>query len=380
MKISIGIICLLAFIACSEPYHGFVLNGKVQGADNETLYLHYIDSLGNWKQDSALIANGKFCFRGGITEPTNASMVLGKGRKAMDDPNVTSFWLEPNEMTIELVKDDMKNHVLTGSATNEEAKILEKQKEPVQLALQPLMKAYQAEKDHEKAAAIRDSWETYYEQMDKMDREFMASHPDSYVSAHLLRYKTSSLTYDEAQAAYERLSERVKQSGLANEIREEIKKLRMGSPGSPASVFSKKDINGEMFSLADLRGKYVLLDFWASWCVPCRKSNPHLKEIYKKYKDKGFEVVCISDDDRNEQKWKDAVEKDGIQAFKHVLRGLEWKNGRPDQSHDISELYGIHTLPTKILIDKEGIIIGRYGGGGGTQEDMDRKLEEVFGF
>lgn len=379
MKTTIGLLLLMIFIACSEPYRGFVLDGVIQGADNETLYLYYTDSLGNRQADSVLIKSGKFTFRGGITEPTNAYLCLGAGRKAMDDPNTTGLWVEPNEMTLSLVKGDLKNYVLKGSVTDEEAKYLEQQKAPIMKVLEPLFKAYYAEKDHEKAYEMRDSWEPYYEQMDKIDADFIATNPDSYVTAQLIRNKTSSLRYDEAQAAYDRLSERVKKSRLAAEIRGEIQKLRMGSPGSCAAVFSKKDINGEMFSLADLRGKYVLLDFWASWCVPCRKSNPHLKEVYKKYKYKGFEVVCISDDDRDEDKWKAAVEKDGIQEFKHVLRGLKQTEKGFDRSEDISESYGIHSLPTKILIDREGMIIGRYGGGGGTEADMDQKLKEIFG-
>lgn len=379
MKTTIGLCLLMIFIACTEPYRGFVLDGVIQGADNETLYLYFTDSLGNRQADSVLIKNGKFTFQGGIAEPTNAFLGLGAGMMAMDDPNITDLWIEPTEMTLSLVKGDFKNYVLKGSITNDEAKNLDLQKEPIMKELRPKIKAYYAEKDHEKATEMRDSWDPYYERIDKIDEEFMSNHPDSYVTAQLLSQKISSISCDEAQVALDRLSDRVKKSRLAEEIRNEIRKLRLGSPGSPATMFSKTDINGEMFNLADLKGKYVLIDFWASWCVPCRKSNPHLKAVYKKYRDKGFEVVCVSDDDRDEAKWKAAVEKDGIQEFKHVLRGLKWVDDSFDRSEDVSEFYGIHSLPTKILIDREGMIIGRYGGGGGTEADMDQKLQEIFG-
>ena len=219
MKNIFWTILAVALSACSEPYRGFVLDGKIQGADNELLYLYYTDSLGVWSKDSVAVKEGKFSFRGGITEPTTASLCLGGGRMGMDDPNVTNFWIEPGAMKIALVKGDLKNYMLEGSATDKEAKELEQQKEPIMKELQPLIQAYYAEKDHEKAAEMRDGWEPYHERMGKIDEEFMATHPDSYVTAQILRYKTSSMSYGEAQAAYDRLGERVKKSRLAAEIR-----------------------------------------------------------------------------------------------------------------------------------------------------------------
>ena len=375
-----GMLALLLASGCAKPYAGFVLNGKITGMDSGKIYLSYTDSLGQDIRDSAVVAGGKFTFRGGINEPTNAYVTNALDIRSMDDKGFTTLWIEPTEMTIEFPADNLKDFVLTGSLTNDEEQVLNKQKEPIRKEMEPLLAAYQSEQDHEKAAAIRDQFEPYNERMDEIDEAFLKSHPDSYLSPWMMRFKVSSLSVDEAQAYYDSWSDRVKGSGLAKEVAEEIQKLRNGSPGSPAAMFAKTDINGEMFNMADLKGqKYILLDFWASWCVPCRKSNPHLKELYKRYKDKGFEVVCVADDDRDNDKWKAAVEKDGIEEFKHVLRGLEWTDKGPDRSNDISEMYGIHSLPTKILIDKDGIIIGRYGGGGGTQEDMDQKLKEVFG-
>lgn len=370
---------ILLAISCNQSYPGFVLNGKIKGMDSGKIYLSYTDSLGNQVQDSALINGGKFIFRGGIKEPTNACILQHQNIRDMDDPGFTTLWIEPQEMNLDLAENDFKNFILTGSTTHNEEQALKQEKEPIRKEMEPILAAYQAEKDHEKAAAIRERFDPYNERMDKIDEAFIKSHPDSYFSAWIMQFKVSSLPVDIAQAYYDSFTPRVKESRIGKDIAEEIQKLRNGSPGSPAAQFSKTDINGETFSLSDLKGKYVLIDFWASWCVPCRKSNPHLKEIYSKYKNQGFEVVCISDDDRDEEKWKTAVEKDNIGEFKHVLRGLKWTDEGPDRSNDISEMYGIHSLPTKILIDKEGVIIGRYGGGGRTQEDMDLKLKEIFG-
>lgn len=172
----------------------------------------------------------------------------------------------------------------------------------------------------------------------------------------------------------------VQQSSFGKEIKKELDGLRSGSPGSAAYVFSKTDINGQPLSLRDYKGKYVLVDFWASWCVPCRKGNPHLKTLYAKYKDKGLEIIGISDDDGRPEEWKKAVAQDGIGIWKHVLRGLdmEKRQRKEPNPEDISDHYGIHSLPTKILIDPNGMIIGRYGGGGENDEAMDKKLAEVM--
>ena len=124
-----------------------------------------------------------------------------------------------------------------------------------------------------------------------------------------------------------------------------------------------------------------MIDFWASWCVPCRKGNPHLLQLYSKYKKKGFEIIGVSDDDSNHAAWRKAVEQDKIGVWKHVLRGLKkMENGRYDKSEDKSEAYGIHTLPSKILVGPDGVIIGRYASGAGTDADLDAKLKDVFKF
>jgi thiol-disulfide isomerase/thioredoxin len=120
----------------------------------------------------------------------------------------------------------------------------------------------------------------------------------------------------------------MQQSGPGKEIAKEIDQLRSGSPGSIAKDFSATDLNGRKFTLSDLKGKYILIDFWASWCVPCRKSMPHVKELYARYKDKGLEIIGVSDDDNNQAAWKKAVDKDGTGIWHNVLRGLDWEKRR----------------------------------------------------
>ena len=243
--------------------------------------------------------------------------------------------------------------------------------------MQTLMEAYNASGDNAEREALKVKMAPLQEQAARLEADFVKSHPDSYVSLQLLMYQTSRMDYEEARAIYDGFSDRVKACRMAAQVLAEINALQLGVPGTEAYPFETTDIDGKPFRLADLRGKVVLLDFWASWCAPCRASNPHLKELYAEYKDKGFEIVCIADDDSSLDAWHKAIEKDGIGAFRHVLRGLKWKDGKPDKSADISEHYGIHFLPTKILVGKDGMIVGRYGGG--EEEQLDAKLAEIFG-
>jgi thiol-disulfide isomerase/thioredoxin len=381
----------------SRQQNTFVLKGKIKGQDTGFIKLSYPGADGKFVQDSAAIQNGGFEFRGALNEPVMAYFIGAVKSRGMDDPNLTSFFLEPGNLSMEVTAGDFKNLKLKGSKTQDEVTALNIRKKPYTDQLYVLSSAYdkanaayiearkagksesELEVLKEAANAAKDKMDPFREEMGKLDLEYIKNHPDSYYSAYALRWMVSSLPLAESKTQYAKLSDRIKQSSYGNEIAKEIKSLEGGSPGSPASMFSSTDINGQPLGLADFKGKkYVLLDFWASWCVPCRKGNPHLLSLYGKYKDKGLEIVGVSDDDSAPEAWKKAVAKDGIGVWKHVLRGLKRTATGYDTSSDISAPFGIHSLPTKILIDKEGMIIGRYGGGGEGDEAMDKKLAEIF--
>jgi thiol-disulfide isomerase/thioredoxin len=377
---------------CQSPKNGFVLKGKLQGLNEGLIYLYYSDNVNNRVKDSCIINNGSFMFRGNISEPTMAYLTLKEEKRT--ESNSTNFFLEPVEMSVSLKFNNFSSATVTGSKIQDEYAALTKSKEKIRQRMQPLSDSYSREnaaytlavkskKDEhsldsmkEVAANLHKQFEPFNKEMDEKDYEFFSKHPQSYVSAYMMRFHVSKLSLESLQNYYDGFGPRLQQSVFAKEIADEIEKLRSGSPGSKAKDFSTVDINGNKLKLSDYKGKYVLLDFWASWCVPCRKGNPHLKELYTKYKDKGIEFIGIADDDRAEDAWKKAVDKDDIGIWKHVRRGLKYENGVFDRSTDISENFGIHTLPTKILIDPNGIIIGRFSE---EEEPLNKKLKEVFG-
>ena len=144
-----------------------------------------------------------------------------------------------------------------------------------------------------------------------------------------------------------------------------------------AFAANKKDLDGKTIDFNALKGKYVLLDFWGSWCKPCRASHPHLKELYGKYKDKGFEIVGVAEEhsasaEASRQAWTKAIEQDSL-PWIQVLNNENIKGFNAVASYDIT------AFPTKILLDKDGNIIGRYVGNGPGSAALTNKLEELLG-
>ena len=388
--------CVLQLAAQGQA---FTLTGTVEGQRSGYIYLSYDRGNDDYRLDSAQLQEGRFSFSGQINGPGMSRLTLDRSAFMSYDGDVASLFLEPGAMTASLKKGRLKDATLKGSKAQDDMALLNAARKPVLTKLEPLSATYnklnlayiaarKEKKDSATLAAmldelgeVKDKMEPYYEKMGAIDRDFIEKHPASYASAYLLRFRISSMTLPEAEASYNRMPPAVQQSSFGKEIKKELDGLRSGSPGSEAYVFSKNDINGQPLSLGDYKGRYVLIDFWASWCVPCRKGNPHLKELYAKYKGKGLEIIGISDDDGRPEEWKKAVAHDGIGMWKHVLRGLDMQKRQRKEPNpeDISDHYGIHSLPTKILIDPKGIIIGRYGGGGENDEAMDKKLAEVLG-
>lgn len=360
----------------------FQLTGIVKGADSALLYYN------NGGKQIVLrkaLLNHKVMLKGALNEPVSARILLKRKGEVISErafwDRMKEIYLEPGKMTISGQASDLKNLKITGSKSQEELNLLNAQIEPVRKEMQPISDALEKENDHEKAAEIRDRLEPYQDRIKKITYDFFIKHPNSYVTMDMMRFYLSRMKLDSARQIYDNFNAGMKAKPAAKELYQEIKKIEQGMPGRPAAVFSKKDINDKPLSLSDFKGKYVIVDFWASWCVPCRKGNPHLIALYNKYHEKGLEIIGISDDDGNPSAWKKAVEQDKIGIWNHVLRGLDMKLRMKNlpNPEDISEKYGISSLPTKILIDSEGKIIGRYGdNNGGTDHDLDQKLEEIF--
>ena len=376
------------------------LKGTIEGNAPSMIRIAYMGAGDKLIKDSSRVDHGQFVFHEVLSEPAMIYLSGDMKSQSMEDPNYVDFFVEPGEMSVALKVGDFKNAVITGSPTQDDYHALEAAKKPILKEEEPLEKAYDAagkaymkavkDKADEatqdtlkyRAAALHDQFDPFRERIAVIDYAFFETHPQSFVTAYMLRFYTGSLPLDSLQRYYDRLGSVLQQSSMGKNLQGEIAQLRAGSPGSPAKDFTATGLDGNPVSLSTFRGKYVLLDFWASWCVPCRQSMPHVKELYALYKDKGLIVVGVSDDDSNPAAWRKAVDKDGTGVWYNVLRGLDMAKRRQGlaNENDISDKFGIHSLPTKILVDPSGVIVGRYDKGTEAEAAaMDQKLAEAFG-
>ncbi len=397
MTLNLCFVLLSAAAQGQAPEKNFSVQGTVIGASEGKVALHYEKSTGTRVTDSIQVVNGRFVFSGTIKEPTNAWLENRLQLAGKDRQNGRQFFLEPGTVTIMVPADNFEKATVTGSKTQEEANGLKAKVDAVYAEMKPLSDAYsvankeirlaeqnkrpEAEVDTLKyrAAAIHAQFDPYFQRIARIHYDFFDANPSSYVTGYNLRYYTGRWGLDTLEYFYNKMNAELQQSAGGKDLAKEIKKLKAGSPGAMAANFTAKELKGKNISLADFKGKYVLLDFWASWCVPCRKSMPHMKELYAAYKAKGLEIIAVADDASDHDAWKKAIEKDGTGKWYNVLRGLNWDkiNKGEENPDDISEKFGIHSLPTKILINREGTIIGRYEES--NEASLDGKLAEVLG-
>lgn len=379
-----SICCLLLHAQDKKPANNnFTLAGKVIGRDTGIIWLNYLDKNGNAVNDTTRLKNGSFIFKGVIAGPEYAVLMGDTKSRSSDDPNLKELFISPGNMTILLYENDFYHAKLTGSPMQADMDEVNKQKEAIIKVervlgsnLENINQRLRNGKDTAGLNTIRDSILNQFklcgEQNKKIDYAFITSHPASYLSPYLMNYYFGGrkLPLDSAQLFYNTFTIKVKNSPAGKSINEDINARIASSPGKMAPVFAKVDIDGKNLDLTSFRGKsYVILDFWASWCVPCRQATPYIKELYNKYHSKGLDVVSLSWDS-DPKAWKAAINEDSTGIWHHLLANvfLPHDNG-------LRTMYAIEGIPTFVLIDKKGIIMGRWTGMGKDEEaEIDKML------
>lgn len=204
--------------------------------------------------------------------------------------------------------------------------------------------------------------------------KFAKENPDSYLVGIELWKSYIFMDANEVEEVFEKMPPALQNNEYGKRLKAELEKGRQARVGAMAPDFTKKQLDGKLFRLSQHRGKYVLLDFWGSWCGSCRASHPHLKELYEKYKDDVVFVGVGCERNKDLEKawkiWEKAIQEDGM-TWTQVF------NNEPGNKCDLSEIYNLHMFPTKILIDPEGKIAARLIG---THMPIDEPLKEIIGY
>lgn len=210
----------------------------------------------------------------------------------------------------------------------------------------------------------------------QLHKEFVKRHPHLYSSLFLLYRMRSSYTSADYKTAFDELSNTYKSTSIGMAVQARIEKELVTEKGKAAPLFERPTSTGTHFKLENLRGQVVLLDFWGSWCSPCRASMPHLQELYSRYKEKGFEIVGIAHEhgkslEDSKKTWNKAIQQLNL-PWINVL------NNEKKEQMDIVKTYQISGFPTKILVDENGNILLRVIAS--ATDDIDVALKEIYGF
>jgi len=203
------------------------------------------------------------------------------------------------------------------------------------------------------------------------DRDFVKAYPQGRAALQIFSNFYQRLDSQEAWVIFGGFPDSLKEEGAGREIAGFFDSLHHTEAGNPVIPFKQEGIDGRLVNLAALKGKVVIIDFWGSWCGPCRRSHPHLKAIYDKYHPKGLEIVGVAYEGGTpagkDSIWRKAVKEDGM-TWLQVLND-------PERT-DLTKLYSVTSFPTKLIVDREGKIVFRVSDS--ISEEFDRKLEELF--
>ena len=368
-----------AFALTVGAQGNYTISGSIKNAEGKKVYLYSGDRM-SMRQDSTVVSNGAFTFKGNLDKPFVSGRIIVGPISYTSNPVMWEVALEPTQITFQGDYNSPDEAVTKGGKAQDELNSMTREME---VFLKPLRKL----NDEMNKGGDRDSltklMEPYQKQYAAYSSSFYRERTNSYFATRYLMMHMSRMSYDELKAAWDALDPKVQKYGdSAGEIAKELAVLAKVRPGSPAPDFTATDINGKQFTMSSLRGKVVIIDFWASWCGPCRKSNPHMRELYAKFHDRGLDFVFVSDDDTNPDKWRKAVEQDQLigDGYHHVLRGMKWDRSKGmegmDHTNDISDKYAIHFLPTKYLIDRNGNIVCKIGEE--SEEQLNAEIERLL--
>lgn len=350
----------------------FTINGDVKGTSpGDKIYLVYLDGSGT--RDSTTVSGGSFNFKGSLKEPLKAGLYLNKWRATQGEVlNGLTFYLEPATIGV-TGPGTLREAVISGSPINDEDKTLKTLTRQIDDQLTGINAEYsrlttEQKKDSRLTEELAGKYKRIAAELPPILLKYAHSHPESFISLVAIgRIANDDDQRAAAENAFRNLSIDLKNTKAGIKLASGFEIAKKTAIGMTAVDFTQNDVSGRAVKLSDFRGKYVLLDFWASLAGPSRAEHRNLVSAYQIFKDRGFTILSVSLDMAGQRdKWIQAIEKDGM-TWTQVSDLKSWDN-------EVAVQYGIRAIPSNFLIDPAGKIIAKDLRG----ESLQKKLSEVL--
>jgi peroxiredoxin len=351
-------IAAIAFFAQACKSNKTQITGTIEGVDNTELLVVKDDLM--TQVDTVKVVNGKFTYSLALSEPTPLYLLL----KATGENKVV--FADNSNITLSGKKDDFKNAIVKGSKTQDLFESYTQQMNPILKQAVSISEKIQNAKTEEEGMVYAKEYEKLDSQETILMKNFISKNASSPVSSFLASSKLGQTTDTKKfNELYSILKGDALTSVYGKKLTTAYQKMNQTKEGAMAPDFTLPNVDGKNVSLSSYKGKYVLVDFWASWCHPCRDENPNVVKAYTNFHAKGFEILGVSLDD-NADNWKEAIAEDGL-TWTQISDLKGWES-------QAAKLYGIQSIPSNLLIDPSGKIIARDLRG----DELQQKLSSIY--